>query len=54
MDDVRGERLALLDDGEARVVAALLDELAALCGERDPVGELAREMAVRLNDRRGV
>ncbi|WP_329081343.1 MULTISPECIES: hypothetical protein [unclassified Streptosporangium] len=50
-DQEHTERLPLLDAGEALMVATLLDELAAKCpGER--LGQLAREMAVRLNDRR--
>lgn len=47
-----GDRLALLDDTERFVVAALLDEL---CGvyPKEQLGQLAREVAVKLNDRRG-
>ncbi|WP_329082461.1 hypothetical protein [Streptosporangium sp. NBC_01469] len=47
------DRLPLLDGGEAFVVAALLDELAGTY-PGEPLGQLAREMAVRLNDRRGI
>lgn len=53
MDAERGERRPLVDEGEAHVIAALLDELSAIY-EREPLGHLAREMAVRLNDRRGI
>jgi hypothetical protein len=42
--------LALLTDAEARVVAALLDELAAVYPD-EPLGALARAMAVGLADR---
>ncbi|MGW5689106.1 hypothetical protein [Nonomuraea sp. NPDC003754] len=48
-----GERLPLLEAGEAEAVAALLDELAA----RHPgegLGQLARELAVRLYDWMGL
>ncbi|WP_329431142.1 hypothetical protein OG339_47245 (plasmid) [Streptosporangium sp. NBC_01495] len=47
------DRLPLLDGGEAFVVAALLDELAGTY-PGEPLGQLAREMAGRLNDRRGI
>ena len=53
MDADRGERVPLIDHGEAHVIAALLDELAAIY-DREPLGELARELAVRLNNRRGI
>lgn len=49
----RGDRRPLLDDGEAFAVAELLDELAGVY-HGEPLGDLAREMAVRLNDRRGI
>ncbi|HEV7755404.1 MAG TPA: hypothetical protein VGO94_06030 [Mycobacteriales bacterium] len=45
--------LALLTDAEARVVAALLDELAAVY-PAEPLGGLARAMAYGLADRLGV
>ncbi|MEV8635712.1 hypothetical protein AB0395_29035 [Streptosporangium sp. NPDC051023] len=45
-----GERLALLDRAELSVVTALLDEL---CGAypKERLGQFAREMAMKLNDR---
>ncbi|WP_433257706.1 hypothetical protein ACQPYK_21285 [Streptosporangium sp. CA-135522] len=48
-----GDRLALMDSAEMFVVAALLDEL---CGvyPKERLGQLAREVAVELNDRRGI
>ncbi|MFF4413019.1 hypothetical protein ACFYY8_10850 [Streptosporangium sp. NPDC001559] len=48
-----GERLALLDRAELSVVTALLNEL---CGAlpKERLGQFAREMAVKLNDRGGV
>lgn len=48
-----GERLPLLDREEGQVVAALLDELAALFPHED-LGRLAREQAVRIYDRLGI
>ncbi|MFI6485712.1 hypothetical protein ACIBH1_47940 [Nonomuraea sp. NPDC050663] len=47
------ERQALLEPGEAEAVASLLDELSARHREQ-PLGTLARELAVRLNDRLGI
>ena len=46
-------RLALLTHGEALVAAQLLDELAGVY-RTEPLGELARDMAVRLYDRLGI
>ncbi|TDD12893.1 hypothetical protein [Nonomuraea diastatica] len=48
-----GERLPLLETGEAEAVAALLDKLAA-CHRGESLGQLARELAVRLYDRMGL
>lgn len=48
-----GSRLPVLEGAEAFVVAALLDELASVY-TKEPLGQLAWEMAVRLNDRRGI
>ncbi|MER5649641.1 hypothetical protein [Streptosporangium sp. NPDC002524] len=54
MDRAGGKgQLPLLDAGEAHVVAALLDELAGEYKD-EPLGRLAREMAVRINDRMGI
>ncbi|MFC5183573.1 hypothetical protein [Actinomadura harenae] len=47
-----GERHPLLNAGEAEVVAALLDEPAALYP--GPLGNLARGLAVTLYDRCGL
>ena len=44
------ERLPLLARGEAEAVAALLDEYAGIYLE-EPIGLLARELAVRIYDR---
>jgi hypothetical protein len=46
-------RLPLLTEAEALVVAALLDELLGVY-PGEPLGALAREMAVRLYDRLGI
>jgi hypothetical protein len=46
-------RLALLTHGEALVAAQLLDELSGVY-RTEPLGELARDMAVRLYDRLGI
>ena len=46
-------RLALLNEQEALVVAALLDELAGVY-DGEPLGRLARAMAVRIYDRLGI
>lgn len=46
-------RLVPVQDGEAEAIADLLDELAAVY-RGEPMGDLARTLAVRLNDRRGV
>jgi hypothetical protein len=48
-----GERRPLLGDGEAGAVAALLDELSGVY-RGEPLGQLARELAVRLYDRLGI
>ncbi|WP_433358710.1 hypothetical protein [Streptosporangium sp. CA-115845] len=54
MDDKdTGDRLPVLDGAEAFVVTALLDELAGVY-PKEPLGQLAREIAVRINDRRGI
>ena len=54
VEDTRGdERRPLLSDGEAAVVADLLDELAGVYGSEE-MGRLARSMAVLIHDRRGV
>lgn len=45
--------LALLNEPEAHVVAALLDELAGVYPD-EQLGRLARTMAVRLYDRLGI
>jgi hypothetical protein len=46
-------RLALLTEAEALVVAALLDELLGVY-PGEPLGGLARDLAVRLYDRLGI
>jgi hypothetical protein len=46
-------RLALLTHGEALVAAQLLDELAGVY-DGEPLGALARDLAVRLYDRLGI
>ncbi len=51
--DRLGPRLQLLREGEATAVAALLDELAGVYTGED-LGELARELAVRIYDRLGI
>ncbi|SDH66654.1 hypothetical protein SAMN05421505_1203 [Sinosporangium album] len=53
METAGGERLALLNAGEAETVGGLLDELAALY-PGEAIGRLAREMAVRIYDRMGL
>ncbi|TMR10095.1 hypothetical protein ETD86_40945 [Nonomuraea turkmeniaca] len=53
MAEQGGDRLPVLDHGEAHAVASLLDELAKrFAGE--PLGRLARELALRLYDRVGL
>lgn len=57
--DRGGDRTVGLTEGEATVVAHLLDELAGVYPdgpglERDPVSCLARRVAVRLWDRMGI
>jgi hypothetical protein len=47
-----GERQPLLGDREAAAVAALLDELSGVY-RGEPLGQLSRELAVRLYDRLG-
>jgi len=49
----RDARRPLLSEPEALAVAALLDELAGVYPDED-LGQLAREMAVRLYDRCGI
>src|SRR6266508_3051985 len=51
--DRLGPRLELLREGEATAVAALFDELAGVYPGED-LGELARELAVRIYDRLGI
>ncbi|SHG18249.1 hypothetical protein SAMN05443575_1603 [Jatrophihabitans endophyticus] len=48
-----GQRRPLLTDEEGQAVAALLDELAGVY-PREDLGRLARELAVRINDRLGI
>ncbi len=47
------DRLPVLAEGEASAVAALLDELAAVY-PAEAMGQLARELAVRIYDRLGI
>ena len=42
-----------IKEADGHVIAALLDELAAVY-RREPLGQLARELAVRLYDRMGI
>lgn len=51
--DRLGPRLELLREGEATTIAALLDELAGVYPDK-ALGRLARELAVRLDDRLGI
>lgn len=48
-----GERRQLLGDGEARAIGALLDELSAVY-RGEPLGQLARELSVRIFGRLGI
>ena len=53
-DEARGqERLPVLSEGEGLAAAELLDELAAVY-RGEPLGQLARELALRLYDRLGI